>query len=138
MYPHATKQFYEMFENDDSQYDGVYAMLASKLYCFSFADVGVTYFPYVPRAFPSPSPSLLEPRVNVDRALIWAVVTVVPTFSDFASLFPLPRPQLCRFNDPCRCPQSIRPEPYNVRICAVYIPETDTASQPYRLFCCLP
>ncbi len=27
MYPHATKQFYEMFENDDSQYDGVYAML---------------------------------------------------------------------------------------------------------------
>lgn len=29
VYPHATKQFYEMFENDDSQYDGVYAMLAS-------------------------------------------------------------------------------------------------------------
>lgn len=29
VYPHATKQFYEMFENDDSQYDGVYAMLVS-------------------------------------------------------------------------------------------------------------
>ncbi|CAM9696552.1 unnamed protein product, partial [Ectocarpus sp. 12 AP-2014] len=30
VYPHATKQFYEMFENDDSQYDGVYAMLVAK------------------------------------------------------------------------------------------------------------
>lgn len=29
VYPYATKQFYEMFEKDDSQYDGVYAMLVS-------------------------------------------------------------------------------------------------------------
>lgn len=36
VYPHATKQFYEMFENDDSQYDGVYAMLASIAVVSSF------------------------------------------------------------------------------------------------------
>lgn len=29
VYPHATKQFCELFEEDDSQYDGVYAMLVS-------------------------------------------------------------------------------------------------------------
>lgn len=27
VYPHATKQFYELFQKDESQYDGVYAML---------------------------------------------------------------------------------------------------------------
>lgn len=30
VYPYATKQFYELFEEDDSQYDGVYAMLVAK------------------------------------------------------------------------------------------------------------
>ncbi|CAM9672084.1 unnamed protein product, partial [Discosporangium mesarthrocarpum] len=30
IYPYATKQFYEVFEKDDDQYDGVYAMLVAK------------------------------------------------------------------------------------------------------------
>lgn len=27
VYPHATKQFYELFEKDETQYDGAYALL---------------------------------------------------------------------------------------------------------------